>query len=943
MKIQRRKKRQNESPAAPVQEQFQSRPFQDANFAPPDKQAAPQERESQPEASGFDFASIPLFSNGNSTPTQPIQRSEEEDVQMQAEPNSPLHRQFQNLARRDNPQNSAPPPPIQAQLTVGAVGDKYEQEADRVADAVVDRIQSPPTTKEVQKQEEETLQQKPQLSTPPTISKLQKKEQPETVQRESEEEDEDVQMKPQTTEAGGEVSADFESSLRREKGGGQPLNENLQSQMGSAMGADFSGVRIHQNSPANQLNQSIQAKAFTTGQDIFFKQGEYQPESRGGQKLIAHELTHVVQQGGASNNHAVQADFIHPIIQRKLSKEQIKHANRIRKARGLPLLSVKETKKLKTIEEAIGTPVATNKSTKSKNIANPENVKNNSKSSGTNSGSIPNSPEYVWANADTLGNVSLQEARKILESAFYSNWFLAQEYLLYTDKWVQLGKEKQEAEAKLDNFKKLMKIFIQLRQEETNNLLKDIQTELWTQNQFKEMKYEEQVLAWGSAGSTSLTSDIDYNLKGAGSIQAVGLFNQYFKTKLNWALDPGTVYDVNVYAQDFMTPSLNKEGKPSKPFDMKKIDDKNSTITPVQEIQELNAPEARESLGFEAFSLNQDVWSMLKMRIYMKNSEWNNYKQEILPQPQGYTSDDEFARRSQIENQIEDAEGYYQDYQSSLDKKIKEIENSGDEIYQKMRSMLDQGKAHLSHHQTEESKKMMAANLIYEEKLQTVSQLRQELQNLKSLQPLKKESQIKAVGIKLKNALSEAIIYSNEAYFTQGAVHFSVIGQQIGKGKSTLIMSQEEHLHSFREQVGDTLKVLSNYEDNQVIKAASKAGKYIDRMAKSAIPIMDENQPVGYQELAEIGAEAAKLKSDKTKVEELRDKSSEKGLNDAESQELSDLENTVDLRNGQFPDFVKARFETVAQLRETVIKVGKQVEIDFRKKQRENNQNQNPM
>ncbi|MGC9524638.1 MAG: eCIS core domain-containing protein [Limnospira sp.] len=309
MKIQRRKKRQNESPAAPVQAQFQSRPFQDANFAPP-------ERESQPEASGFDLGSIPLFSNGNSTPTQPIQRSEEEDVQMQAEPNSPMHRQFQNLARRDNPKNSAPPPPIQAQLTVGAVGDKYEQEADRVADAVVDRIQSPPATTEVQKQEEETLQQKPQLSTPPTISKLQKKEQPETVQRESEEEgdediqmkplvqresdaeeEEEVQMKPQTAEAGGEVSADFESSLRREKGGGQPLDENLQSQMGRAMGANFGGVRIHQNSQANQLNQSIQAKAFTTGQDIFFKQGEYRPESRGGQKLIAHELTHVVQQG----------------------------------------------------------------------------------------------------------------------------------------------------------------------------------------------------------------------------------------------------------------------------------------------------------------------------------------------------------------------------------------------------------------------------------------------------------------------------------------------------------------------------------------------------------------------------------------------------------------------------------------------------------------------
>ncbi|MET0032182.1 MAG: hypothetical protein ABWU14_11975, partial [Limnospira maxima] len=182
MKIQRRKKRQNESPAAPVQAQFQSRPFQDANFAPPDKQAAPQERESQPEASGFDLGSIPLFSNGNSTPTQPIQRSEEEDVQMQAEPNSPLHGRFQALAQRDNPKNWTPQQPIQAKLTVGAVGDQYEQEADRVADVVVDRIQSPPSSPEVQKQEEETRQPKPQLG----ISQLQKKPLSGRVQRQDE-------------------------------------------------------------------------------------------------------------------------------------------------------------------------------------------------------------------------------------------------------------------------------------------------------------------------------------------------------------------------------------------------------------------------------------------------------------------------------------------------------------------------------------------------------------------------------------------------------------------------------------------------------------------------------------------------------------------------------------------------------------------------------------
>ena len=68
--------------------------------------------------------------------------------------------------------------------------------------------------------------------------------------------------------------------------------------MGQAMGADFGGVRVHTDVRSDQLNQSIQAKAFTTGRDVFFRQGEYKPGSREGLELIAHELTHVVQQRG---------------------------------------------------------------------------------------------------------------------------------------------------------------------------------------------------------------------------------------------------------------------------------------------------------------------------------------------------------------------------------------------------------------------------------------------------------------------------------------------------------------------------------------------------------------------------------------------------------------------------------------------------------------------
>ncbi len=103
---------------------------------------------------------------------------------------------------------------------------------------------------------------------------------------------------PEPSVDDGKASTDLEHTINQARGGGQPLDAGLQQSMGQAMEADFSQVKIHADAQANQLNQSIQAKAFTIGQDVFFHQGEYQPKSRAGQELIAHELTHVVQQSG---------------------------------------------------------------------------------------------------------------------------------------------------------------------------------------------------------------------------------------------------------------------------------------------------------------------------------------------------------------------------------------------------------------------------------------------------------------------------------------------------------------------------------------------------------------------------------------------------------------------------------------------------------------------
>jgi hypothetical protein len=94
----------------------------------------------------------------------------------------------------------------------------------------------------------------------------------------------------------GPVDPAIESSIQGARGGGAPLDAGVRGHMESAFGADFSGVRVHTDARAHALNDAVQARAFTTETDVFFRSGEYDPGSSAGKELLAHELTHVVQQ-----------------------------------------------------------------------------------------------------------------------------------------------------------------------------------------------------------------------------------------------------------------------------------------------------------------------------------------------------------------------------------------------------------------------------------------------------------------------------------------------------------------------------------------------------------------------------------------------------------------------------------------------------------------------
>jgi hypothetical protein len=100
---------------------------------------------------------------------------------------------------------------------------------------------------------------------------------------------------------GGEVHPAVQDTISTTRGGGASLDAGVQDRFSQSLG-DLSDVRVHTDDTADRLNRSVSARAFATGTDVYFAKGEYNPGSPAGDKLIAHELAHVVQQRGAPSS-----------------------------------------------------------------------------------------------------------------------------------------------------------------------------------------------------------------------------------------------------------------------------------------------------------------------------------------------------------------------------------------------------------------------------------------------------------------------------------------------------------------------------------------------------------------------------------------------------------------------------------------------------------------
>ena len=173
----------------------------------------------------------------------------------------------------------------QAKLTVGASDDRCEREADDVAGKVVRAL----AAKDAQAGDSGP-------DAPLATNEVQRR----------------IQRRAVIDERGGDLDAETESAISSARSGGRSLAPIIRRQMEEAIGADFSTVNVHSGAASDALNDRVQASAFTIGNDIFFKGGMPDTGSAAGQELLAHELTHTVQQGAAVQRSTIQRLHVFP-------------------------------------------------------------------------------------------------------------------------------------------------------------------------------------------------------------------------------------------------------------------------------------------------------------------------------------------------------------------------------------------------------------------------------------------------------------------------------------------------------------------------------------------------------------------------------------------------------------------------------------------------------
>jgi hypothetical protein len=356
---------------------------------------------------------------------------------------------------------------------------------------------------------------------------------------------------------------------------------------------------------------------------------------------------------------------------------------------------------------------------------------------------------------------------------------------------------------------------------------------------------------WKAAGSTTLTSDIDVNLKGNKTELAVAVFNRLFKAD-GWAHEAGVVYDVNVYAMDFMHKDTFKglaeqRGKVVEHkfepggFQPTRVSAKEGKRTGSVGggIGTQNAMLGKRMLDADADL--QRVWSLVKMRLYMTGTQWAKHVRDAEV-PRSTASAVDLRYRS-----------YMRDLHAKMIEGQRAVEWANETRHTGFAVLASIATAVGRRNGTDpEEVKMAASNRLYEARLIEMAALRATVQRqiarrqrlLNAFEAGDAEGLDAAIDGNLailRDLISECAMFSNEAYVTDGAINHTVVGLQ---SKIGISQTRTETLDAFNENVADSLKEIARHS-RTIGEAAYKAGKYLWRMADAAKNLGSRDADIG--------------------------------------------------------------------------------------------------
>lgn len=593
---------------------------------------------------------------------------------------------------------------------------------------------------------------------------------------------------------GGELDTGTSAAINARRGSGAQMETGVLQRMETAFGTDLSGVRLHTDSSAARLNHAVSARAFTTGQDIFFGAGEYAPDTPGGAKVLAHEIAHTLQPASGMRRTGVSVKQRAAAVEARVAAQQEAAAGGGHIALDeVPRVSVDGMRSLTPRDHEMFALIAVRE-----------------------------------ASALSDLQVGVRTLLGILFGACHGDWNVAKELLVFKA-WPGVAPITAEQAMTVMKALTVVRGYVHGRIQESLGYTKE-------QMEFK-----------GSVGADSVTSDVDVSTGGTATEDGVAQYNLTFRTLLNTSFDPGTVFDLNVYAKDFV------HG-----FDTTTIGN-TTTLTPKEEVGAARL----DAAGQKKRDDQQAAWSLTHVSRFLDAKDWDAFVENALHTSQDPEGERKVYLRARLNSIL---------FETQIEMRSKELKAADGALDATVPGEAPGGVVG-------GALRMRAANSLYEQTLKKVRDLRQEISVLVAATapptqpaslaptvapeadapqagpaagPLSAPSQarLNSLSLRLLEQTSLASLYANEVYGSGDAVLHAVIGTQIGAKMQTkardvpgneaasvsLNLTPAQWLNAFVDNAGDVLKDyehLATSHDGSTPRywwAAFKMGKYVNRM-----------------------------------------------------------------------------------------------------------------